>query len=100
MVQTSFLLESSFVALTSIAVGPVLGVAVGYNVVADAKRTPSWESMAFHVPWLTLGGDLPARLRRRAGNDARAGPPRIARLPRGGAALRMTSAAIVLPFHG
>jgi putative ABC transport system permease protein len=54
MVQTSFLLESSFVALTSIVVGTVLGIAVAYNVVADAKRTPSWESMAFHVPWLTL----------------------------------------------
>ncbi|MGZ4666667.1 MAG: ABC transporter permease, partial [Frankiaceae bacterium] len=54
MVQTSFLLESSFVALTSIVVGTVLGIAVAYNVVADAKRTPSWESMTFHVPWLTL----------------------------------------------
>jgi putative ABC transport system permease protein len=54
MVQTSFLLESSFVALTSIVVGTVLGIAVAYNVVADAKRTPSWESMTFHVPWLAL----------------------------------------------
>jgi putative ABC transport system permease protein len=56
MVQTSFLLESSFVALTSIVVGTALGLAVAYNVVADAKRTPSWESMTFHVPWLTLSG--------------------------------------------
>lgn len=52
----SFLLESSFVALTSIVVGTLLGLAVAYNVVADAKRAPSWENMTFHVPWLTLAG--------------------------------------------
>jgi ABC-type lipoprotein release transport system permease subunit len=33
MVQTSFLLESSFVALTSIVVGTALGLAVAYNAV-------------------------------------------------------------------
>jgi putative ABC transport system permease protein len=55
MVQLSFLIESSFVALTSILVGTGLGLAVAYNVILDSRRTPSWEHMAFSVPWLTLG---------------------------------------------
>jgi putative ABC transport system permease protein len=55
MVQLSFLIESSFIALTSILVGTGLGLAVAYNVVSDSRRTPSWEHMPFAVPWLTLG---------------------------------------------
>jgi putative ABC transport system permease protein len=55
MVQLSFLLESSFIALTSIFVGTGLGLAVAYSVVSDSRRTPSWENMAFVVPWGTLG---------------------------------------------
>jgi putative ABC transport system permease protein len=54
MVQASFLLESSFIALTSIALGTVLGLAVGLNVVLDARRAPSWAGMSFDVPWPTL----------------------------------------------
>jgi putative ABC transport system permease protein len=55
MVQLSFLLESSFIALTSIVVGTGLGFAVAYNVINDSRRTPSWENMSFVVPWGTLG---------------------------------------------
>jgi putative ABC transport system permease protein len=55
MVQLSFLLESSFIALTSIFVGTGLGLAVAYSVVSDSRRTPSWENMDFVVPWGTLG---------------------------------------------
>ena len=55
MVQACFLLESSFVALTAIVVGTLLGLAVGYNVIVDTRRQPSWSNMPFHVPWLTLG---------------------------------------------
>jgi putative ABC transport system permease protein len=55
MVQQAFLLESSFVALTSILVGTVLGLITAYNVIADSRRTPSWAGMSFEVPWLTLG---------------------------------------------
>ena len=54
MVQLAFLLESSFVALTAIAVGTALGLAVAYNVIADTRRQPSWRHMGFDVPWLTL----------------------------------------------
>ena len=32
-----------------------LGLAVAYNVILDSRRSPSWEHMAFSVPWLTLG---------------------------------------------
>jgi putative ABC transport system permease protein len=55
MVQLSFLLESSFIALTSIVVGSGLGLAVAFNVINDSRRTPSWENMSFVVPWGTLG---------------------------------------------
>jgi putative ABC transport system permease protein len=55
MVQLSFLLESSFVALTSIVVGTGLGLAVAHNVISDSQRTPSWDNLSFDVPWLTLG---------------------------------------------
>ena len=54
MVQACFLLESSFVALTSIFIGTVLGVVVGHNIISDSRRTPSWEGMAFVVPWPTF----------------------------------------------
>jgi putative ABC transport system permease protein len=55
MVQAAFLLESSFIALTSILVGTGLGVAVGFSVISDSRRQPSWAGMSFEVPWLTLG---------------------------------------------
>jgi putative ABC transport system permease protein len=54
MVQLAFLLESSFIALTSIVLGTVLGLIVAFNVVNDSRRQPSWESMTMDVPWLTL----------------------------------------------
>lgn len=54
MVQLSFLLESSFIALTSIVVGTGLGLAVAYNVIHDAARQPSWGNLSFDVPWVTL----------------------------------------------
>jgi putative ABC transport system permease protein len=55
MVQLSFLLESSFIALTAILVGSALGLIVAYNVVADAADQPSWQgSLQFAVPWVHL----------------------------------------------
>jgi putative ABC transport system permease protein len=55
MVQLSFLLESSFVALTSIVVGTGLGLVVAHNVISDAQRSPSWQNLGFDVPWASLG---------------------------------------------
>jgi putative ABC transport system permease protein len=56
MVQTSFVLEASFLALTSIVLGSALGLAVAYNVISDAARQASWSGIRFDVPWLTLIG--------------------------------------------
>ncbi|MGH3033373.1 MAG: ABC transporter permease, partial [Gaiellaceae bacterium] len=55
MVQAAFLLESSFVALTAIVVGTVLGLVISYNVVSDIAEQPSWGTLAFTVPWASLG---------------------------------------------
>jgi putative ABC transport system permease protein len=55
MVQTAFLLESSFVALTAIVVGTGLGVLLAYEIVRDQRRQPSWEGLELVVPWLNLG---------------------------------------------
>jgi ABC-type antimicrobial peptide transport system permease subunit len=55
MVQASFLLESSFVALTSILVGTALGLVVAHNVIGDSQRQGTFDNLSFHVPWLTLG---------------------------------------------
>jgi putative ABC transport system permease protein len=54
MVEAIFLLESAFVALTSILVGTLLGIVVGHNVIADSQRQGTFANLAMHVPWLTL----------------------------------------------
>jgi putative ABC transport system permease protein len=54
MIQLSFLFESSFIALTSILVGTLLGLAVALNVIYDAADQPGMETLSFDVPWLTL----------------------------------------------
>ncbi|HET8741054.1 MAG TPA: FtsX-like permease family protein [Gaiella sp.] len=54
MIQLVFLLESSFVALTAIFVGTGLGLLLGWNIIADSRKTPSWENLQMVVPW----GDL------------------------------------------
>ena len=55
MVQLSFLLESSFIALTAIVVGTALGLIIAYNVIQDAADQPSWQgALHFVVPWTHL----------------------------------------------
>ncbi len=54
MVQAAFLLESSFVALSSILVGTVLGLVLAWNIVEDQRRQPSWENLRLVVPWTNL----------------------------------------------
>jgi len=54
MVELIFLLESSFVALTSIVVGTVLGLVVAHQVISDSQSTPSWQNLTFDVPWANL----------------------------------------------
>jgi putative ABC transport system permease protein len=54
MVQAAFLLESSFVALTAIVVGTILGLILAWNIVDDQRQQPSWEDMELSVPWTNL----------------------------------------------
>lgn len=54
MVQLSFLLESSFVALLGIVVGSILGLILSFNIVADSAEQGSAEGISFAVPWLNL----------------------------------------------
>jgi putative ABC transport system permease protein len=54
MIQGSFLLESSFISLTAILVGTALGLITAYNVISDSADQPSWDNIAFAVPWLNL----------------------------------------------
>lgn len=55
MVQGAFLLESSFVALTSIVVGTLLGLLLAYEIVADSRQQQSWGELELIVPWMNLG---------------------------------------------
>jgi putative ABC transport system permease protein len=55
MVQATFLLESSFIALTSIVVGTALGLLLAWNIVRDQREQPSWESLTLVIPWVNLG---------------------------------------------
>jgi putative ABC transport system permease protein len=54
MVQAAFLIESSFIALTAIVVGTLLGLLLAWNIVDDQRQQPSWENLTLYVPWLNL----------------------------------------------
>ena len=54
MIQLSFLLESSFIALTAILVGTVFGLIVSHTVITDVSSQPGYEMVTLQVPWLNL----------------------------------------------
>jgi putative ABC transport system permease protein len=54
MVQSTFLLESAFVALTAIVVGSALGLLLAFNIISDQRSQPSWEHVTMVVPWSNL----------------------------------------------
>jgi len=54
MVQLSFLLESSFVAVLGITLGTILGLILSFNIIRDNAQQTSFENMKFAVPWLNL----------------------------------------------
>jgi putative ABC transport system permease protein len=51
MVQAVFLIESSFIALTSILVGTLLGLVLAADIIRDTQKQPSWENLTLVVPW-------------------------------------------------
>jgi putative ABC transport system permease protein len=53
-IQLSFLIESSFIALTAIFVGTALALIVSVNVVADTASQSSWKDLELAVPWANL----------------------------------------------
>jgi putative ABC transport system permease protein len=53
-VRLGLLLESAFLALTSIVVGSALGLALAYNVIDDAHRQATWPGVHLSVPWMNL----------------------------------------------
>jgi putative ABC transport system permease protein len=54
MIQLSFLIESSFIALTAIVIGTALGLVIGRNIVDDVSSQSSWSDIHLVVPWLNL----------------------------------------------
>lgn len=54
MVQLSFLIESSMIALAGIALGTGLGLIIAFNVINDSKADGSWVNLSFVVPWLNF----------------------------------------------
>jgi putative ABC transport system permease protein len=54
MIQLSFLLEASFIALTAIIVGTLLALIVAVNVINDSASQSSWSDIAIVVPWVNL----------------------------------------------
>ena len=53
MVQLSFLLEPSFVALLGIALGIALGAMLSYNLIEEIGKDV--EGLEYRVPWLNVG---------------------------------------------
>ena len=53
-IQLSFILESSFIALTAIVVGTALGLVISRNVVADASASSLYSGVDLVVPWVNL----------------------------------------------
>ena len=54
MIQLSFLLESSFIALLGIAIGVGLGTIISYNIVNDVRERENVETLRFSIPWLQI----------------------------------------------
>jgi putative ABC transport system permease protein len=54
MIQLSFLLESSFIALTAIVVGTFFGLIVSHTVISDVASQPAYSMVTLHVPWVNL----------------------------------------------
>ena len=54
MVQLSFLLESSFIALFGTAIGVILGLILSYNAIIDIRTEEGNENLRYVIPWVQL----------------------------------------------
>jgi putative ABC transport system permease protein len=54
MIQLSFLIESSFIALTAIVVGTLFGLIVSNTVIADVSSQTAYDTVTLQIPWANL----------------------------------------------
>jgi len=54
MVQWSFLLESSFIAVLGTVIGGILGIVLSYNAVMDIRAQEGADNIRFTIPWLQI----------------------------------------------
>ena len=55
MIQLSFLLESSFIALLGIFIGTTLGIVLGWQAYTDIKEDEGIDTIRFSIPWVQIG---------------------------------------------
>ena len=51
MIQLSFLIESSFIALLGIAIGLLLGATLSYNAISDIRTEEGIDTLRYSIPW-------------------------------------------------
>ena len=54
MIQLSFLIESSFVAVLGIIIGTVLGLVLSYNAVIDIRDEEGLDTIQYAIPWIQM----------------------------------------------
>ena len=54
MIQLSFLVESSFVAILGLVIGAILGIVLSYNAVTDIRAEQGLDTIVFSIPWLQM----------------------------------------------
>ena len=54
MIQLSFLIESSFVAVLGIVIGTVLGLVLSYNAVLDIRDEQGLDTIRYAIPWIQM----------------------------------------------
>ena len=54
MIQLSFLIESSFVAVLGIVIGTVLGLVLSYNAVLDIRDEQGLDTIQYAIPWIQM----------------------------------------------
>ena len=90
MIQLSFLIESSFIALTAIVVGTLLALIVAVNVIEDTASQSSWADIAI-VALGEPGDHLRGGLRGRAARHPGPSRPGVEGLPGRSAQVRVAA---------